>query len=56
MNQPTIGDTGLPLDAQQAVSDLIAELSQRYHFRQGTTATFWAMAWALAGQLGEGKP
>ena len=55
MNDPIVGGTGLPLDAQQAVSDLIAMLGEKYNFRQGETAAFWAVAYTLAGQLGEVK-
>ena len=54
MNDP-IGGTGLPLDAQQAVSELVAMLAEKYYFRQGETAAFWAIAYTLAGQLGEGR-
>jgi len=55
MNEPIIGGTGLPIDAQTAVSDLIAILGEKYNFRHGETAAFWAIAHTLAGQLGEGK-
>lgn len=55
MNEPIIGGTGLPLDAHQAVSDLISVLGEKYQFRRGETAAFWAIAYTLAGQLGEGK-
>jgi hypothetical protein len=55
MNEPIIGGTGLPPDAQDAVSELIAMLGEKYHFRQGETAAFWAVAYTLAGQLGEGR-
>lgn len=55
MREPIVGGSGLPPDAQQAVSDLIAMLGEKYQFRQGETAAFWAIVYTLAGQLGEGK-
>jgi hypothetical protein len=55
IKDPIIGGHGLPWDAHDMVSDLISTLAEKYHFRNGETAAFWAVAYALSGQLGEGK-
>ena len=55
MNDQTVGGHGLPWDAQAMVEDMIVTLSEKYYFKQGEVAAFWAVAYALSGQLGEGK-
>ena len=50
-----VGHHGLPWDAHDMVNDMIAALAEKYHFKQGEVAAFWAVAMALSGQLGEGK-
>ena len=55
MNEQTIGGHGLPWDAQDMVTDMIATLAEKYHFKHGEVAAFWAVAYALSGQLGEVK-
>ena len=55
MNEHPVGHHGLPWDAHDMVNDMIATLAEKYHFKQGEVAAFWAVAMALSGQLGEGK-
>jgi hypothetical protein len=50
-----VGQYPLPNDAAQEVSDLIANLCERYEFLNGETAAFWAVSCVLAQHLGEGK-
>ena len=55
MNEQNVGGHGLPWDAQDMVTDMITTLAEKYHFKHGEVAAFWAVAYALSGQLGEGK-
>ena len=55
MTEQTVGGHGLPWDAQEMVTDMIATLAEKYHFKHGEVAAFWAVAYTLAAQLGEGK-
>lgn len=54
MNDIKVGGTSLPLEVQIELSDLIARLSERYEFNNGSTAAFWAMALTLEQHIGEG--
>lgn len=51
-----IGASGLPHDAQMELSEMLAILSERYDFKNGTTAAFWDLSFTLAKHLGAGKP
>lgn len=51
-----VGTASLPYDAQTEVAELIAVLNERYEFKNGTTAAFLEVSFALSRHLGEGKP
>ena len=55
MIEPVVGGSTLPLEAQQAVSDLIAMLGEKYYFQQGETAAYWAVILTLQLHLAGGK-
>ena len=53
--QVLVGGTGLPPDVNQELGDLISRLSEKYYFKHGSTAAFFALAYNLVQHLGEGK-
>ncbi len=51
--QPTTGVTGVPLDIEAEVSEMIAHLAERYQFTS-TTLAFFDVCATLARHIGDG--
>ena len=54
-NDKEVGGIPIPVDARIILSDMLAQLEEKYNFKHGSTAAFFHLAHVLSEHLAEGK-